>query len=131
MIISCGSRASAIAIITRWRMPPESSWGKASMRLRSTPTSSSSSSPRRRRSARSIWGRCVVSTSASWARTFSTGFSEFMAPWNTIATFDQRKVRSAAPSSARTSTSEPSVRSWKVTAPLVMRAGDRCSWFRP
>ena len=27
MIISCGSRASAIAIITRWRMPPESSCG--------------------------------------------------------------------------------------------------------
>src|SRR5690625_6747570 len=53
MIISCGSRASAMAIITRWRIPPDSSWGKALMRLRSTPTSSSSSSQRRRRSSRS------------------------------------------------------------------------------
>ncbi len=132
MIISCGSSASAMAIMTLWRMPPESSCGNALMRERSTPTSSSSSSLRCRRSSLVMCGRCVVNTSPSCVRTLSTGgFREFMAPWNTIATFDQRKARSVSPSSPRTSTSSPLSWSWKTTEPEVIRAGGRCSWFRP
>ena len=31
-MMSAGSQASAMAIMTRWRMPPESWWGKSSTR---------------------------------------------------------------------------------------------------
>ena len=46
MIKSSGPSASAIAMITRCRMPPESSCGNARRRLRSMPTTSSSSPAR-------------------------------------------------------------------------------------
>ncbi len=52
-ISSFGSLASAIAIITRWRMPPENSCGNWSTRRDGSgiPTSSSSSTARARAAA--------------------------------------------------------------------------------
>ena len=69
-----------MAIITRCRMPPDSSCGNDLSRPGSTPTRSSSSAQRRRRSFAVIPGRCATKTSSSWARTLITGLREFIAP---------------------------------------------------
>ncbi len=47
-----------------------------------------------------------------------TGLSAFIAPWNTIESFDQRTARSRSSLRPTRSTSLPS-RSWKVMLPLV------------
>ncbi|MNW60855.1 hypothetical protein D3C74_388780 [compost metagenome] len=130
MIMTCGLSASAMAIMTRWRMPPESSWAKLSRRFGSTPTSCSSSRLRSSFSAFDMPGRCVVKTSNSWDRTLMTGFKEFMAPWKTIEILSHRNARSASPSSAATSMSVPSW-SWKTISPPVRRAGGFRSWLIP
>lgn len=57
MIMICGSSAMAMAIMTRWRMPPESSCGKERTLMRLTPTRSSKSPQSSRRSALLIAGR--------------------------------------------------------------------------
>ena len=66
-ISTLGSQASAIAIITRWRIPPENWCGKSPRRLSAAgmPTRSSSAAARRR-AARRPRPRCVLSGSASW-----------------------------------------------------------------
>jgi len=130
MIITCGRRASAMAIMTRCRMPPESSWAKLSSRFGSTPTIRRSS-----RASASICflgmpGRCVVKTSRSWRLTLMTGLSEFIAPWKTMEILSQRNTRRLSPDSPRTSMSVPDS-SWNVTAPLARSAGGLSSRFRP
>src|SRR3954471_2808560 len=79
-----GSQASAIAIITRWRMPPDSwcgySWMRrsgAGMRTRS------SSSIARFRASRRDSPRWCRSTSPIWLPILNAGFSEVMGSWNT------------------------------------------------
>ncbi len=96
MIMTCGSSAIAIAIMTRWRMPPESSCGYDFSRERSTPTRSSSSPQLRTRSLRDIPGRWVVKTSSSCAWMLITGLSEFIAPWNTMEILSPRKARNCS-----------------------------------
>ena len=69
-MITSGSFAIAIAIITRWRIPPENSWGKARARIAGSgmPTSSSSSTARRAASFfdTSVW---METASAIWSPT--------------------------------------------------------------
>ena len=92
---SSGSEASAIAIITRCRMPPENSCGYWSSRARGvcTPTSASSSTARSTASGfvASVWSRIA---STSWYPIVFTGFSDPSASWKIIAMRPPRTVRS-------------------------------------
>ena len=85
-----------MAIIARWRIPPESSWGKAFALSTERPTSLISSSIRSRRAWRVISGRWAASTSRIWTRRLKTGLRAFMADWNTMASSAQRKSRSSS-----------------------------------
>ncbi|OLT03951.1 hypothetical protein BJF90_24890 [Pseudonocardia sp. CNS-004] len=76
-----GRSASAIAITTRWRMPPENSCGYArTVRAGSgMPTRSNSSSVRRRAATAST--PCTRRTSATWSPTRISGCSEVIGSW--------------------------------------------------
>ncbi len=78
-----GSHASAIAIIARWRIPPDSSCGYEAARWLGIPTSSSSSPARLRDDSRG-WPSRISIGSAIWSPIRCTGLSAFIAPWNTI-----------------------------------------------
>jgi hypothetical protein len=85
-ISSFGRQAIAMAIITRWRMPPESRCGYSSTRRAASGmrTRSSSSIARRRAAAPSSpWWRARVSP--IWSATVRTGFSEDIGSWKIIA----------------------------------------------
>ena len=84
-----GSHASAMAIIARWRMPPESSCGYAEARAAGMPTRSSSSAARLRDASRD-WPSRTSMGSATWWPTRWTGFSAFIAPWKTRLISRQR-----------------------------------------
>ena len=85
-IRSLGLQASAIAIITRWRMPPEKRCGYSWKRdfaegiftFSSRRIVSASASERDR-------PRCRISASAIWKPMVSTGFSEVIGSWKIIA----------------------------------------------
>ena len=74
-ISSLGLQAIAMAIITRWFMPPDIWCGKALSRLSGAgiPTCSSSSMQRRCAALASM-PRCSLSVSASWKPTVKQGF---------------------------------------------------------
>ena len=88
-ITIAGSHASAIAIIARWRIPPDSSCGYAFARFCGIPTRSSSSAARLRDASRG-WPRRTSIGSAIWSPTRRTGLRAFIAPWNTIEISRQR-----------------------------------------
>ncbi len=113
-----GRHASAIAIITRWRMPPES-WcgysparrsgsGMSTWRSMSTAPASASAPPR---------PRCTRSASAICRPTVSTGLSEVIGSWKIIEIALPRSARIS--SSSMWSRSRPSSR----TAPPTIRPG--------
>ena len=86
-IRSFGLQASAIAIITRWRMPPEKrcgcSWKRdfaAGIRTRSSRRMVSASAAARDRP------RCWISASAIWKPMVSTGLRLVIGSWKIIAT---------------------------------------------
>src|SRR3954452_8067721 len=103
MMTTCGSRTSAIPIITRCRMPPDSWCGYASIRSAEIPTSFSISCARAVRACGVRPGSCALITSSSWVEILCTGFSEFIAPWNTFDVSAQRKFRSSPSVSVITS----------------------------
>ncbi len=78
-----------MAMITRCRMPPESSCGYARIRRWSMPTSSSSS-PARASASRFEMRSCARIMSTNWSPTRITGLSAFIALWKTIETLRQR-----------------------------------------
>ncbi len=80
-----GDSASARAMATRCRWPPENSCGKSSAARAGRPTRSSSSSTRRRRAARSI-GSLITRGSATMAPTRMRGSSDAYGSWNTAWT---------------------------------------------
>ena len=84
-IRSFGRQASAIAIITRWRSPPESSCGYCPSRRSGAPipTSRNRSSTCARVSAR-VAGRCRRSASPIWKPTGKVGLSEVIGSWKII-----------------------------------------------
>ena len=84
-----GSQASAIAIIARWRMPPDSSCGYAFARALGIPTSSRSS-PARLAAAAFERSRRSIIGSAIWSPTRWTGLRAFIAPWKMIEISRQR-----------------------------------------
>ena len=84
-ISSFGLQASAMAIITRWRMPPESWCGYSRTRRSGSgmPTSAASRPPAPRASrADSPW--CSRSVSPICRPTVSTGLSEVIGSWKII-----------------------------------------------
>ena len=122
-IRSLGLQASPMAIITRWRMPPESWWGYWLSRLSGSvmPTSVSSSIARARDFASSM-PRWMVSGSVICSPILSTGLSEVIGSWKIIAMSRPRILRIS--SSVRPSSSRPP----KRTEPLVraVPAGRSC-----
>src|SRR6266511_1515819 len=96
-ISTCGSFAIAIAIIARWRMPPENSCGYWSTRRSGfgTPTSFSRSTARFLTASSFVSGWCVLIASPIWKPTFSTGFSDVIGSWKTIASSLPRMRRSS------------------------------------
>ena len=94
-MISSGSSASAIAMITRWRMPPDSSCGYARTRCLSMHISSSRS-PACANACFFEIRSCACIMSTNWSPTRVTGLSAFIADWKTIETFCQRNVRSSS-----------------------------------
>ena len=106
-ITTWGSSARAIAIMTRCRIPPDSSCGKLLSRSAVMPTMASSSAARARRAAASRLATWASRTSVSWTPTDSTGFSAFIADWSTTAIWDQRSRRSSGSSRSSRSTGRP------------------------
>ncbi len=122
-ISSLGLQASPMAIITRWRMPPDSWCGYWLSRLSGSvmPTSVSSSTARARAAASSM-RRWIVSGSMIWSPILRTGLSEVIGSWKIMAISRPRTRRIS--SSERARSSLPS----KRTLPPVMRpvaAGSR------
>ena len=105
---SCGLQASAIAIITRWRMPPDSWCGKRSSTLRA-------SGMRTRSSMRSASARAAARSMPWWLRMDSaicspavnTGFSDVMGSWKIMATSAPRTSRMVALPAFTTSSTWP------------------------
>jgi len=113
---SAGSPLKAIAIITRWRIPPLSSWGYWSTRRRGSamPTRERSSTDRARAAVRSRpW--CASIASDIWVPTDRTGLRLERGSWNTIAIREPRISRSL-PGGTR-SRSAPSNRTDPWTCP--------------
>ena len=114
MMISSGLSERAIAMITRWRMPPESSCGYDLRRRSSMPTCSRSS-PARVRARRLLILSCARMVSTNWSPTRISGLSAFIALWKTIDTLRQRYLRSSSAflpisSSPRNRTLPPTIR---------------------
>ena len=116
-IRSLGLQASAMAIITRWRIPPDNWCGYWLSRLSGSvmPTSVSSSTARAR-AALSSMPRWMVSGSMIWRPILKTGLSEVIGSWKIMAISRPRTRRIS--SSDRVSSSLPS----NLTLPAGMRA---------
>ncbi len=115
---SSGSQASAMAIITRCAIPPDSACGKASRRRTGSgmPTIRSSSAARSR-AARRFMLRCSSSTSPSCMPTLKTGFRLLVGCWKIMLIRLPRSFRISL--SRRVSRSRPS----KRTEPAVTLPG--------
>ena len=106
---SLGSQASAMAIITRWRSPPDSSWGYWSSRSagRGISTMVRTSSARLRASPLET-SRCSRTPSAICLPIVIVGLSEVSGSWGISATSSPRTVRICF--SSRGARSRPSSR---------------------
>ena len=94
-INSSGSQASAIAIMTRWAMPPDISCGKdLSRRSGSGMPTMRSSSLARSQAGPGFILRWSSSTSAIWRPTCQTGFSADVGCWKIIEMRSPRMCRS-------------------------------------
>ncbi len=92
-----GSLASAIAIMTRWRWPPDSWCGQLSRRFSGSRmcTRSSSSSVRARASV-SLMPLCRISVSRICLCTVCSGFSDVIGSWKIMPIWSPRmRIRSA------------------------------------
>ncbi len=107
-----------MAIMARWRMPPENSCGYSRTRRLALGifTRSSSSTARLRASAR-LTPRRTRSCSSIWKPTVNTGFSADSASWKIMATLSPRTARRR--SGDAVSSSSPR----KRTDPPVTNAG--------
>ncbi len=112
--ISFGSHESAIAIMMRWRRPPESSCGYARARRTGSgmPTRRIRSSARSRAAVRES-PRCTCGASAIWSPTRITGLSAVIGSWKIIAIEPPRTCLSR-PGDAVTRSS-PSNSTWPPT----------------
>ena len=95
-----GLRTIPRPIMTRWRMPPESSWGYCSARCGGMPIAASTSRHIRRASSLGVPGRCARTTSTKWSTTRIRGS---MGSWKISDTSSPRRRRSSSAPSAATS----------------------------
>ena len=117
-----GLPASAMAIITRWRMPPESSCGYASIwRSGSGISTRRSNAMASLRAALPCSARCQRSTSPICVPTRMTGLSEVIGSWKIIAMSLPRSERISSPDSCSRSLSSSSTRPRRT----VMGCGSR------
>jgi hypothetical protein len=94
---SLGRQASAMAIMTRWRMPPESWCGYSAQRCSgSGMCTRRSSSTACSRACFLVTARCARTASAIWAPIRIVGFSDRVGSWNTMATLVPRCWRSCS-----------------------------------
>src|SRR5438067_1717915 len=100
-----GPPAIAMAIITRWRRPPESSWGYWPARRRGSGTLA--------RSSASMAASIDPAASATCLPTFIVGLSEVIGSWKT-APAERRRARRRSPSLVPT-ICRPSSRTLPVT----------------
>ena len=101
-ISSAGSQASAIAIMTRWRCPPESWCGCWSTRRSGSGICTwRSSSTARSRAAAGVSARWARSPSTICAPTRITGFSELIGSWKIMPMCRPWRRRQAAGASPR------------------------------
>ena len=122
-----GFRTRDIAIMARWRMPPEYSWGYCLARSsgRGMPTRRSISIASLRASFfETCWWARTAST--IWSPTRKNGCSELMGSWNTIPIFWPRMPRSSSGDSFSRSwpskMTSPSIRAClRVTRPMIVR----------
>ncbi len=114
-INSMGSQASAIAIMTRWRMPPDSLCGYSSMRFSGegmwTRRNSSIARSRAARRAPPRWRRMVSMICSPMVK---LGLSEVIGSWKIIASRLPRRSRKVW--SGTSSRSNPSKRIEPVTS---------------
>ncbi|MNT23102.1 hypothetical protein D3C72_1585130 [compost metagenome] len=91
---SLGRQASAMAIMARWRWPPESWCGKLSKRCAASlmPVRSSSAMARSRAARRSR-SSCSASVSTIWLPIVYSGFSAVIGSWKIIAMSAPRMAR--------------------------------------
>ena len=104
---SCGSHASAMAIMARWRIPPENACGYSSARRRASgiPTRSSISTARAMAAARET-ERCARTARAIWLPTVNAGLRLVIGSWKIIEIWSPRTRRissSGSPTSSRPS----------------------------
>ena len=131
-IRSAGVHNRAVAIVTRWRMPPESSCGQDCRRLPASGIrTASSSSPQRLSACRRPMPSCSSSTCAICTPILRYGFSEVIGSWNIIAIRlprIPRRSRSAIPINSR-----PSNRALPLLRPLSANSPMRLStdWLLP
>ena len=113
-----GRQASAIAIITRWRMPPDILCGWSSTRRSGAgmPTWRSISMARSRAARRSS-PACTRSDSPIWSPTVYTGFSEVIGSWKII----EMRLPRTSPMRASLACTRSSPRN--STRPARMRPG--------
>ena len=121
---SWGWQMRPMAIITRWRIPPESSWGYCFMRFWTLLMPTISSMDMARLAASSLetvlsWARRA---SMSWLPMVYTGLRQVMGFWKIMATLEPRMAIISALLLA--STSSPS----RVMDPPMTLPGD---WSRP
>ena len=130
-ISSFGRQARPMAMSTRWRMPPENSWGYWWIRLAGSAMPTMSSSSMAARVAADPDARpCTSSASAIWSPTRTSGSRFDIGSWGTRPISFPRMVRShdsSAPTRLRPSnhTSPPSMRpfdgsSWLIAAAVVV-----------
>ena len=109
-ISSAGLQDSAIAIMTRWRMPPDNWCGYSRMRRRGSGMprriSVSTASSKAWRPERP-W--CSVIASMIWLPTVNTGLSEVIGSWKIIAMSLPRMARISASDSRARSRIVPSL----------------------
>ena len=115
---SAGSSANAIAIITRWRCPPESWCGYVfTRRSGSGSCTERNSSITRSRRSEGFRTPCVSNTSRTCSPTVRTGLRAVIGSWKIIAMARPRSERSRAGGAVRRSSPSSSIappvtRSW-------------------
>src|SRR6266542_2502704 len=123
---SFGWHESAMAIMTRWRMPPDNSWGYWAMRRSGagTPTS-------RRdwvaisRASLSPTSWCSRTASMIWSPTVSTGFRLVIGSWKIIAISPPRTLRVSNTEMRKVRGGEPDLATDDLPGRLVDEAHDR------
>jgi hypothetical protein len=105
-MISRGLPAIAIAMTTRWRMPPENWCGNWIARAAGSgmSTSRSSSTARDMAASPAAMRPCATCPSMTWRPTCSTGFSVVVGSWKIMPTSLPRMRRSVSRSAVATST---------------------------